>query len=207
MNQQKPVNYIVFDAFCRLRINCHRPVIPVKCTWKGLANKCSPNLVLGACSNAGHQVLVPSTWNAKPLQWTIPWLWAMFLERTLFVWRLLLKLVAGFSDRAHMYTCADLISALTPGPLGHKIHKKTPRSQTGQWMHESYFFLTRTASSVEFRKAMHSENHFVCQINRICPRWAICEGDFTWKWDLPKTRFGNTTNELFTACPSHVQTR
>ena len=24
----------------------------------------------------------------------------------------------------YIYICADLISALTPGPLGHKIHKK-----------------------------------------------------------------------------------
>ena len=43
----------------------------------------------------------------------------------------------GNFHSSEVYICADLISDLTPGPPGHEIQKKTARSQTGQWMHES----------------------------------------------------------------------
>ena len=56
INQQTLVNYNAFDAFSRLRRNCHRPAIAVKYNTKGLANKCSPILVFGLCFRAGHQV-------------------------------------------------------------------------------------------------------------------------------------------------------
>ena len=56
INQQALVNYDAFDAFSRLRRDCHRPAIAVKYNTKGLANKCSPILVFGLCFRAGHQV-------------------------------------------------------------------------------------------------------------------------------------------------------
>ena len=68
-------------------------------------------------------------------------------------------------------------------------------------------FLSETASAWELRNATDAKITFVCQINEIRPKWAICDRNFNWKWGLPKTRFGGMSGELFTAHPSHVQTR
>ena len=108
----------------------------------------------------------------------------------------------------YIYICVDLFSALTPGPPGHEIHKKTARSQTGQWMNESLVFWAKRLQPENFGMQRMRKSLF-CRINEIRPTWNNLWQEFKLEVRPPQNKIWG--HEWWTfhrpSVTSHVQTR